>query len=90
MFERCFSIYSSPHCSRKAQGLILLLALRATKIPGGSDTLSTRLGFLSWIQARLARNDRNYVMLQRLATELQSTCDQNHMTAWYGAETGLV
>ncbi|KAI9782864.1 MAG: hypothetical protein M1816_001684 [Peltula sp. TS41687] len=87
-FERCCSLYSSPYLSARLQRKILQLISRATLVEGGSTTLVTRSGMLSWIDARLALEDLNAVTLRRLATRLYDTCDQGHVAAWNGGAIG--
>lgn len=70
----------------RLQRAILQLLRRATGIAGGSETLLTRLGILSWIYARLALGDSNGDALKRLATRLYETCDQDYMLEWCGED----
>lgn len=53
VFERLLSLYSSPHIPSKTRTKILQLVYRAVQV-GGSMTLITRVGILSWLDVQLA------------------------------------
>ncbi|OCL14143.1 hypothetical protein AOQ84DRAFT_309448 [Glonium stellatum] len=81
IFERILSFYTSPICWFRIKEKILRLLFRATAV-GGSTTLITRSGILSWIQAQIALKDGHEVMLKQLALRLFATCDQAKVHDW--------
>ena len=88
VFESVLSMYPAPHLPSSLRDKILGLILRASGVPGGSTTLITRTGVLSWLQAQLGRDGSSSDMrLVRMANRLWDTCDQKHVEAWSG---GLV
>lgn len=81
VFERLLSYYVSPSCAASAKEKIVRLLLRAAAV-GGSTTLVTRCGVVSWIQMRLESNDRRHGLLRRLASRIWETCDQAKVAGW--------
>jgi nucleolar pre-ribosomal-associated protein 1 len=61
---------------------ILAIISRATFIEGGSTTLITRFGILSWIDAEHTSNTKKLIGLQELRTRLLRTCDQDRINQW--------
>ncbi|KAF2655585.1 hypothetical protein K491DRAFT_692786 [Lophiostoma macrostomum CBS 122681] len=81
VFERLLTYYVSSSCAISAKEKIVRLLLRMAAV-GGSTTLITRCGILSWIEMRLANNDRRQGELMFLASRLWETCDQAKVTDW--------
>jgi len=81
IFERILSFYASPICWSRIKEKVLRLLFRAAAV-GGSTTLITRSGILSWIQAQIALKDDHEVMLRQLASRLFETCDQTKVHEW--------
>ncbi|OCK82401.1 hypothetical protein K432DRAFT_424178 [Lepidopterella palustris CBS 459.81] len=81
IFERILGFYASPSCWFKMKEKILRLLFRAAAV-GGSTTLITRSGLLSWIQAQIAVKDGHETMLKKLASRLYQTCDQAKVGEW--------
>ena len=77
------SLYTSPHLPTRLQKKVLHLLFQTSQV-GGSTTLLTRAGLLSWIEVRLAVNDGNDVILRGLAERLYETCEQEKVNAWSG------
>jgi nucleolar pre-ribosomal-associated protein 1 len=81
VFERVLSYYVSASCAISAREKIVRLLLRAAAV-GGSTTLITRCGLVSWIQMRLQNKDHRHGALRRLASRLWETCDRDKATVW--------
>jgi nucleolar pre-ribosomal-associated protein 1 len=81
VFERLLSYYVSASCAVSAKEKIVRLLMRATAV-GGSTTLITRCGLVSWIQMRLENNDQRHRLLRRLASRAWETCDQDKVKSW--------
>jgi nucleolar pre-ribosomal-associated protein 1 len=81
VFERLLSYYVSASCAISAKEKIVRLLLRMAAV-GGSTTLVTRCGILSWIEMRLANNDRRHRELRFLASRVWETCDQAKVADW--------
>ncbi|KAH8680926.1 ribosome biogenesis protein [Xylariales sp. PMI_506] len=54
VFERVFALHANPYMGPNLRTQVLRLTYRATGIPGGSDTLITRFGAVSWLEAQKA------------------------------------
>ena len=88
VFERFLSLYSSSHLPTTLRKKILHLVFRASEI-GGSTTLVTRAGVLSWLETQLALHDVNDVILRGLAEHLYEACDQEKVNAWSGSGVSI-
>ncbi|KAJ4165333.1 hypothetical protein LMH87_006968 [Akanthomyces muscarius] len=83
-FEKVLALAGNPYLRANLRTRILRIVYRATCIEGGSTTLITRFGAMSWLDAQRAacqsRDDAAvYAALMRRAWE---TCDQGRVTAW--------
>ncbi|XWW95066.1 hypothetical protein V2A60_003017 [Cordyceps javanica] len=83
-FEKVLAVASNPYLRVNLRTRILRIVYRATCIEGGSTTLITRFGAMSWLDGQRAacesRDDAAvYAALMRRAWE---TCDQGRVTAW--------
>ncbi|CAE7199306.1 hypothetical protein P3342_010217 [Pyrenophora teres f. teres] len=81
IFEQLLSHYESRSCSASAKDKIVRLLLRATHV-GGSTTLITRCGLISWIQMMLNGHHMQHRTLRALAARVYETCDQEKVAAW--------
>ncbi|CBX93708.1 hypothetical protein IAQ61_003596 [Plenodomus lingam] len=81
VFEQLLSHYSSRSCAVAAKEKIVRLLLRATHV-GGSTTLITRCGLMSWIQIMLDGHDSRHRALRVLASRVYETCDQDKVAQW--------
>lgn len=93
-FEQLLSFYASRSCNATCKEKIVRLLLRATAV-GGSTTLITRCGLVSWIQMCLNSQDPRQKMLKVLAQRVYETCDQGRVGEWSngtieGPITGIV
>ena len=83
VFERFLSLYASGQLPVRLRKKILHLVFRASQV-GGSTTLVTRGGILSWIEIQLALHDGNDVILRNLAEYLYEACDKEKVNVWSG------
>ncbi|KAI9835820.1 MAG: hypothetical protein M1838_005194 [Thelocarpon superellum] len=85
VFERFLSLYNAPHLPTTLRRQILQLLLRASSIEGGSTTLITRVGVLSWLRGHRGRDETaTERQLQHLARRIWDTCDQGRVQTWSG------
>ncbi|WYZ45062.1 hypothetical protein EsH8_VIII_000378 [Colletotrichum jinshuiense] len=92
-FEKIFALAGNPYMRANLRTRILRILYRATCIEGGSTTLATRFGIMSWLEAQEARfagaaverdadgreTRRLYRALRRRVWE---TCDQERVGEW--------
>ncbi|KAM3526686.1 hypothetical protein NHJ13051_003305 [Beauveria bassiana] len=83
-FEKVLALAANPYLRANLKTRILRIVYRATRIDGGSTTLITRFGVVSWLAALragcVAPDDRAvYAALMRRVWE---TCDQARVTTW--------
>ncbi|DAA72605.1 TPA_exp: putative Ribosome biogenesis protein URB1 [Trichophyton benhamiae CBS 112371] len=84
VFERLFSLYSSPALTGGLRKKVLHLVYRVCEI-GGSTTLITRAAALSWVQGQAAISDAHSSTLRALATELYRTSSSEWVDRWSGS-----
>ncbi|KAL2003527.1 hypothetical protein VTN02DRAFT_3512 [Thermoascus thermophilus] len=85
VFERVLSLYNSPTLGQTTRKKILHLIFRATQV-GGSSTLITRAGAISWIESQLAGMDSNSDATTRALTRaIYDSCDRERVDRWSGA-----
>ncbi|OAA69024.1 ribosome biogenesis protein Urb1 [Cordyceps fumosorosea ARSEF 2679] len=82
--EKVLALAANPYLRANLRARVLRIVYRATCIDGGSTTLVTRFGVMSWLDGRRAAADSPedaavYVALMRRVWE---TCDQARVTAW--------
>ncbi|KAF1944335.1 hypothetical protein EJ02DRAFT_398473 [Clathrospora elynae] len=87
IFEQLLSHYGSRSCSVSAKDKIVKLLLRATHV-GGSTTLITRCGLITWIQMMLDSHDSRHRVLRTLASRVYETCDQEKVATWSSGTIG--
>ena len=82
VFERVMALYSSPAASEHlVKQRVLELLYRATCIKGGSDTLITRAGVLSWLD--IAQDGS---ICRTLRKRVLETCDAKRVHEWSGVD----
>lgn len=81
IFEQLLSHYSSRSCAVSAKEKIVKLLLRTTHV-GGSTTLITRCGLITWIQVMLDGHDSRHRTLRLLASRVYETCDREKVAQW--------
>ncbi|KAH7050113.1 ribosome 60S biogenesis N-terminal-domain-containing protein [Macrophomina phaseolina] len=99
IFERVLALYNNPASSKRTKQLVLRFLFRTAAVEGGSTTLITRAGVLSWIKMQLAnatgnkrvKRERSGVngiqeetLLKKLAGRLWETCDKGRVEEWSG------
>jgi nucleolar pre-ribosomal-associated protein 1 len=87
IFEQLLSHYGSRSCPVSAKDKIVRLLLRATHV-GGSTTLITRCGLVTWIQMMLDGQDPRQRSLRTLASRVYETCDQEKVATWSSGTIG--
>ena len=81
VFERIFSLSVSPSSSKACIAKVIQLLYRCSLV-GGSTTLITRFGVMSWIESQRARNGLDYKTLESLASQIQKTCEVSRVQEW--------
>jgi len=81
VFERLLSYYEAKSCVISAKEKIVRLLFRAAAV-GGSTTLITRCGLLSWIDMMLISNDYRQHELRQLAARVFDVCDRDKVMEW--------
>jgi len=88
VFERILSLYQSPTLGPVARRKILHIVYRAAQV-GGSTTLITRSGVISWIQIQAAEaEEKDHAQLAALARVLYERCDRERVDAWSNGTLG--
>ncbi|KAK6957719.1 hypothetical protein Daesc_000507 [Daldinia eschscholtzii] len=82
--ERLFALTSNPFMGPNLRMQILRIVYRMTSIEGGSNTLITRFGAVSWLLAQrdIATDAVERGVYQALVRRLWDTCDQKRISAW--------
>src|SRR5436190_8938346 len=83
VFERVLSLYNSSALTEPLKKKIVHIIFRACEV-GGSTTLLTRSGVLSWIQSQVATADPHGNILRKLANYIYNTCDDVWINRWSG------
>jgi nucleolar pre-ribosomal-associated protein 1 len=81
IFEKLLAFYASSSCAVSVKEKIVRLLFRVAAM-GGSTTLITRCGVLSWVQMRLAVRDHRSRALRQLASRLYETSDKEKVNEW--------
>ncbi|PGH35673.1 nucleolar pre-ribosomal-associated protein 1 [[Emmonsia] crescens] len=84
VFERVLSLYNSPGLPDPLRRTILHLMFRACEV-GGSTTILTRNGALSWIQGQVSVQDNQSDILRAIGSELYNKCDHEWIDRWSGS-----
>ncbi|KAI0152435.1 ribosome 60S biogenesis N-terminal-domain-containing protein [Hypoxylon sp. NC0597] len=84
VFERLLALTSNPFMGPNLRTQILRIVYRMTTIEGGSDTLITRFGVVSWLLAQrdAAADAAERGVHQALLKRIWETCDQKRISAW--------
>ncbi|KAI0132508.1 ribosome 60S biogenesis N-terminal-domain-containing protein [Xylariales sp. AK1849] len=81
-FERIFALNCNPYMGINLRIQILRILYRVTTIDGGSDTLISRFGAVSWLESQKAMAGDDAGLYQALVTRLWETCDQKRIAVW--------
>ncbi|KAI1434441.1 ribosome 60S biogenesis N-terminal-domain-containing protein [Xylaria sp. CBS 124048] len=84
VYERLFSLPANPYMGPNLRTQVLRILYRTTCIEGGSDTVITRFGAMSWLVAQRATavDSVEKGLYQAMARRLWETCDQKRIKAW--------
>jgi nucleolar pre-ribosomal-associated protein 1 len=84
LFERLLSLTSNPYLRPNLSVKILRIIYRATCIEGGSTTLITRFGIVSWLEAQCAVRDSETERqtYRALLRRIWETSDKERVSAW--------
>lgn len=83
-FEKILALGANPYLRVNLRTRLLRLLYRATYIEGGSTTLITRFGILSWLDTQRAAfegGEEADVMIA-LMKRVWDTCDQEKVKVW--------
>ena len=82
-FEKILALGSNPHLRQNLRTRIMRIVYRASEIEGGSTTLITRFGVVSWLDAqRGSAVGTEKGMLGALMRRVWETADQERVTRW--------
>ena len=81
IFERLLTLYASPPLPFTHRVKVIQILFRCTYV-GGSDTLITRAGIISWIGGQVAQKQRDELLLRQLARQVYETCSQDRVQEW--------
>ncbi|KAI1127349.1 ribosome 60S biogenesis N-terminal-domain-containing protein [Nemania abortiva] len=84
VYEQLFSLPANPYMGINLRTQVLRVLYRTSCIKGGSDTVITRFGAMSWLVAQKAASvdDMEKRLYQAMARRLWETCDQKRIAAW--------
>ncbi|KAK3379976.1 ribosome 60S biogenesis N-terminal-domain-containing protein [Lasiosphaeria ovina] len=84
LLERLLALASNPYMRLPLKTQVLRVLYRATGIEGGSTTLTTRFGVVSWLEAQSARctNPSEAALYRAMLARIWETCDQDKVSAW--------
>lgn len=82
-FEKMLTLGGNPYLRAGLKTRIQRIIYRATTIEGGSTTLATRFGVLSWLEAREAMaDDEEAKVCGAMIWRVWETCDQAKIRQW--------
>lgn len=83
-FEKILALGSNPYLRVNLRTRILRILYRSTMIDGGSTTLITRFGVLSWLdgQRTSAASPEDAALYKALMKRMWDTCDQARVSTW--------
>ncbi|KAL2153277.1 hypothetical protein VTH82DRAFT_4432 [Thermothelomyces myriococcoides] len=84
VLERILAVAANPYMRLPLRSQVLRLLYRATRIQGGSTTLTTRFGIANWLEARQAActDATEAAVYGGLRRRIWETCDQDRVRAW--------
>ncbi|KAK3294781.1 ribosome 60S biogenesis N-terminal-domain-containing protein [Chaetomium fimeti] len=91
VFERILALAANPYMRLPLRSQVLRLLYRATRIEGGSTTLTTRFGIVNWLDARQAGcTDAGEAAVHgALRRRIWETCDQDRVRVWSKGSLGV-
>lgn len=84
VFEKALGLYSNVYVADSLREKIMQIVWRATEIEGGSETLLTRFGVVSWLKAQVVLEGKKGLAAQILLERLVSTCSEERLKGWSG------
>ncbi|KAF4816286.1 hypotheticall protein [Colletotrichum siamense] len=86
-FEKVFALAANPYLRANLRTRILRVLYRATCVEGGSTTLATRFGIVSWLEAQEARyvaagDEEVAKVFRALRRRVWETCDRERVGEW--------
>ncbi|PKS09782.1 hypothetical protein jhhlp_004403, partial [Lomentospora prolificans] len=83
-FEKVFASACNPYMKSGLRMKVFKVLYRATCIEGGSTTLVTRFGVLSWLESLGAglEEEEERALVKALMERVWETCDQGHVEKW--------
>lgn len=84
VFEKILGLYSNVYLSDLLREKILQIIWQATEIEGGSETLLTRFGVVSWLSAEVAGDGKKAVVARVVLEKLLDTCSEERLEKWSG------
>lgn len=86
-FEKVLAVANNPYFRTNLRTRVLRIVYRATEIEGGSTTLATRFGAMSWLEAQeMAQkrqgNEDEAGLIKVLRRRVWETCDQGRVGKW--------
>ncbi|KAI0435308.1 ribosome 60S biogenesis N-terminal-domain-containing protein [Xylaria sp. FL1042] len=84
VYEQLFGLIVNPYMGINLRTQVLRILYRTTCIAGGSDTVITRFGAVSWLvtQTAATTDEMEKRLYQAMARRLWDTCDQKRITTW--------
>lgn len=82
LFERLLSLASNPYMRPNLTTQILRIIYKATCIEGGSTTLITRFGIVSWLEMRSAVSETDRETCKALVRRIWETSDKERVSEW--------
>ncbi|KAI1302953.1 ribosome 60S biogenesis N-terminal-domain-containing protein, partial [Xylaria venustula] len=84
VYERLFGLVVNPYMGINLRTQVLRVLYRTTSITGGSDTVITRFGAVSWLVAQKAAavDETEKRLCQAMIRRLWETCDQKRIATW--------
>lgn len=84
LFERLLSLMGNPYMRQSLRTQSLKIIYRATCIDGGSTTLITRFGIISWLEAQSATHGAmpGGDVYKALSKRIWETADQSRVMEW--------
>lgn len=84
VFEKALGLYSNVYLGDNLREKILQIVWRATEIEGGSETLLTRFGVVSWLKAQVALDGKRGVGAKVVLERLVESCAEERLKGWSG------
>lgn len=83
-FEKILALGSNPYMRANLRTRILRIVYRSTLIEGGSTTLVTRFGLLSWLDSERVAcgSPEDAAVYSALMKQVWETCDQARVSVW--------